>query len=50
MYWHSTVGSAKLDGMTIILSIIGVLAVAGIAAAFVATARDGYRSVPTRRS
>lgn len=29
--------------MTILLAILGVLAVAGIAASFVVTARDGYR-------
>ncbi len=49
MYWHSIVLAARLDVMTIILSILGVLAIAGITAAFVAMARDGYRSLPTRR-
>jgi len=34
--------------MTILFSILGVLAVAGIAAALVTAARDGYRRIPQR--
>lgn len=34
--------------MTILFSILGILAVAGIAAGLVIAARDGYRSVPLR--
>jgi len=36
--------------MTILLTIIGVLAVAGIAAALVVTGRDGYGHRDLRRS
>lgn len=34
--------------MTIMFSILGILAAAGIAAGLVVAARDGYRRVPLR--
>lgn len=43
MYWHSMVVHTRLNAMTLLFFIIGILAVAGIAAALVVTGRDGYR-------
>jgi len=37
---------AHTGAMTILFSILGILAVAGIATSLVTVARDGYRRVP----
>jgi len=42
MNFHSKVRTATMDGMTILMAILGVLAVGGISAALVETGRDGY--------
>jgi hypothetical protein len=42
-------GVPSFDGMLILESLIGVFAIAAIAATATTVAKDGYRRIPTRR-